>query len=109
MKAKNSQIIIERKMLVMGVNTFQNKARKDLDPLEVECLLIAQQLADAGKYTMRKLFGVYWENVRSTRSFGRRLKQAVLSGAVPGLVLWGKNSSKSLVYEVIGDDANTMS
>lgn len=87
-------------MFVMGLGTPLRKGHCGLDELEVQCIQHLVRTRPPGQYTLRQLFAEHWHEVRSPRSFGRRVKRAVTRGVFPGLELRKRNSSKSWVYEL---------
>jgi hypothetical protein len=87
-------------MFVMGLGTPLRKGHSGLDELEVQCIQHLVRTRPPGTYTLRQLFAEHWYEVRSPRSFGRRVKRAVNEGVFPGLDLRKRNASKSWVYEL---------
>ena len=53
-----------------------------------------------GRYTLKEIYGEQWQFVRQRTSLGKLIKQAVLSGGLPGVRWVGRKSNKSLLYEV---------
>ena len=72
-----------------------------LDKAEVAYAMEAVRKQPAGFYMVRELFGDMWPIDRRPRTYGRRLKAAVIGGALPGVRWVGRRSNKSLVYEVL--------
>ena len=93
---------IRGEMFVMGQATALCKCEVGLNNLEVKCIWYLIRTRQPGRYTLRQLVAEHWNTVRSKRSFGRRVKRAVNGGVFSGLELRRRNSSRSLVYALVG-------
>ena len=84
----------------MGFNTVLKKLHRTLDDRELRIVQSLINTRCAGKGKLSEIIAEHWDQVRSKRSFGRRFKAAVCSGALYGIELLPKKSSGSCVYEI---------
>ena len=54
-----------------------------------------------GKYTVRKIFGLYWGSNRRPRDYGKRFNASVRHGDLPGVRWVRQRSDRSQEYEVL--------
>ena len=93
---------LDEAMLVDGRSNVLQDHNTPLTTSEKRC--INQLLRGrVGPFTVKQLYGPYWDSIRGPRKFGRRFRNSVRAGVVPQLRHVGRNSSKSQLYAALPD------
>lgn len=91
-------------MFVNGIGNAECSSRTPLSASEIACVEFLLRAATPGPITARQFYGDHWSRIRGPRKFGHRFRRAVEGHKFRRIRLRGRNSSRSLIYEVLPAD-----